>query len=89
MLIDKSELLKAYDAAHKGPPGGARKLIEEAPAVPAVPLDKLCEWLAERYEPPYTLIDIDKLKAPIDFRQQKEIWLVALTKWMEEQDADD
>ena len=57
--------------------------------IEAVPLDKLCEWLAERYEPPYTLIDIDKLKAPIDFRQQKEIWLVALTKWMEEQDAAD
>ena len=63
------------------------KLIQNAPSVPAVPLDKLCEWLAERYEPPYTLIDIDKLKAPIDFRQQKEIWLVALTKWMEEEDA--
>ena len=61
--------------------------IKKLPSVPAVPLDKLCEWLAERYEPPYTLIDIDKLKAPIDFRQQKEIWLVALTKWMEEQDA--
>ena len=57
------------------------------PSATAVPLDKLCEWLAERYEPPYTLIDIDKLKAPIDFRQQKEIWLVALTKWMEEQDV--
>jgi hypothetical protein len=24
-------LLEAYDKAHKGPPGGARKLIEEAP----------------------------------------------------------
>lgn len=88
-LIDRDALLAAYDAAHKGPPGGARKLIEQAPTIDAVPLDKLCEWLAERYEPPYTLIDIDKLKAPIDFRQQKEIWLVALTKWMEEQDATD
>lgn len=56
-------------------------------SVPAVPLDKLCEWLAERYEPPYALIDIDKLRRPIDFRQQKEIWMAALTKWMEEQDA--
>lgn len=31
--ISRSALLAAYDAAHKGPPGGARKLIEEASAV--------------------------------------------------------
>ena len=34
-LISRSELLAAYDAAHKGPPGGARKLIEEAPSINA------------------------------------------------------
>lgn len=61
--------------------------IEAQPSVPAVPLDKLCELLAERYEPPYPLVDIDKLKTPIDFRQQKEIWMNALINWMEEQDA--
>ncbi len=55
----------------------AHNKIDEVPSIPAVPLDKLCEWLAERYEPPYALIDID-------FRQQKEIWMLALTKWMEE-----
>jgi len=32
-LISRTALLDAYDAAHNGPPGGARKLIEEAPAV--------------------------------------------------------
>ena len=32
-LIYRNDLLAAYDAAHKGPPGGARKLIEEAPSV--------------------------------------------------------
>lgn len=32
-LTDKNALLKAYDENHVGPPGGARKLIEEAPAV--------------------------------------------------------
>lgn len=31
--IEREALLVAYDEAHKGPPGGARKLIEEAPAV--------------------------------------------------------
>lgn len=63
--------------------------IDAQPTIDAVPLDRLCEWLAERYEPPYALIDIDKLRRPIDFRQQKEIWMVALTKWMEEQDEAD
>ena len=31
-------MLAAYDAAHKGPPGGARKLMENAPAVDATPV---------------------------------------------------
>lgn len=31
-LISRGALLVAYDQAHKGPPGGARKLILEAPA---------------------------------------------------------
>jgi len=30
-LISRSALLAAYNKAHQGPPGGARKLIEEAP----------------------------------------------------------
>lgn len=47
MLIDKSELLKAYDEAHNGPPGKARGLIEEAPGVEAVPLEPLAKWLAK------------------------------------------
>lgn len=37
-MISRSVLLAAYDAAHKGPPGGARKLIEDAPAIDAVPV---------------------------------------------------
>lgn len=32
-LVYRNDLLAAYDAAHKGPPGGARKLMEEAPGV--------------------------------------------------------
>ena len=30
-LISRKALLEAYDKAHKGPPGGARKLMEDAP----------------------------------------------------------
>lgn len=37
-LISRKALLAAYDAAHVGPPGGARKLMVEAPAVDAVPV---------------------------------------------------
>ena len=37
-LISREALLAAYDAAHKGPPGGARKLIEEAPGIDAAPV---------------------------------------------------
>ena len=37
-LIDADALLAAYDAMHKGEPGRARKLIEEAPTVDAVPV---------------------------------------------------
>lgn len=36
--IKRQTLLDAYDAAHKGPPGGARKLIAEAPAEDVVPV---------------------------------------------------
>ena len=35
-FIGKAALLAEYDKHHVGPPGGARKLIEEAPAVDAV-----------------------------------------------------
>ena len=36
--IEREALLAAYDAAHEGAPGGARKLIEEAPTIDAVPV---------------------------------------------------
>ena len=36
--ISRTALLAAYDAAHNGPPGKARKLIEEAPTVDAAPV---------------------------------------------------
>ena len=40
-LISRSALLDRYDKIHVGAPGAARKLIEEAPAVDAVPVDKI------------------------------------------------
>ena len=32
-LVSRQYLLDEYDRQHQGPPGGARKIIEEAPAV--------------------------------------------------------
>lgn len=36
VYISKNALLEEYDKHHVGPPGGARKLIEEAPGVDLV-----------------------------------------------------
>lgn len=91
MLIDKLELLKAYDAAHKGPAGGARKLIEEAPAVEAVPLDKLCEWLNVHCGRPNYCNDRLCGECNLDGEgfEYEPCWKTLLTEWMEEQDATD
>ena len=37
-LISREALLAEYDRVHIGPPGGARKLMEDAPTVDAVPV---------------------------------------------------
>ena len=37
-LIDREKLIAEYDRVHVGPPGGARKLMEDAEDVPAIPL---------------------------------------------------
>lgn len=46
-LIRRSALLAEYDRVHVGPPGGARKLMEDAIAVDAVEIDALRAWLYE------------------------------------------
>jgi hypothetical protein len=38
-LIEKEKLITEYDRVHQGTPGGARKLMEDAEDVPAIPLD--------------------------------------------------
>lgn len=40
-LIDADALLAEYDWQHDGEPGKARKLIEDAPTVAAVPVSKI------------------------------------------------
>jgi len=40
--VSRQYLLDEYDCQHKGPPGGARKIIAEAPAADVVPVVR-CE----------------------------------------------
>ena len=58
-LISRQALLDSYDLAHEGAPGSARKLIEDAPAVDAVPVVH-GRWINE---PPYLSVGGDYLKA--------------------------
>lgn len=44
-LISRKALLAEYDRVHVGPPGGARKLIKDAPRVDAVDFP---HWATER-----------------------------------------
>lgn len=52
--------------------------VRNAPTIPAVPLDKLCEWLA-KWATWYVIDNYDN----------SDGWKAILTKWMEEQDATD
>ena len=51
-LISRAYVLAEYDRQHKGPPGGARKIMEEAPAVDAVPvvMCKDCKYAHMTYD---------------------------------------
>ena len=62
------------------------KRINAQPSVPAVPLDKLCEWLADNYEPP---ANVSNGKALDDHEFCVTLWRYVLEKMMEEQDAAD
>ena len=45
-LISRQALLAEYDRVHVGPPGGARKLIEDAPEVkPTITLNDLLDLI--------------------------------------------
>lgn len=89
-LISRKALLAAYDERHKGPPGGARELIEDVPSVPAVPLEMISKKLGSLCKPcifqtvgcPYKSFDCDSCNT-------SDAWEKAIRKWMEEEDATD
>ena len=82
------EAVRAYDNAIDN--------LKAVPSIPAVPLDKLCEWLADKALPApcYYVEDYcpyedfghcDKDELP----SVKDCWKMVLTKWMEGLDAAD
>lgn len=89
-LISKKSLLYAYDEKHKGPAGGARRLIEDMPTIPAVPLDKLCEWLGALCDTPCMIAEgICERNCQGYKPSDAECWKTVITKWMEGLDAAD
>ena len=71
--------------------------INRAPSFPAVPLDKLCEFLADTLHTPAPCFNNEEICHCMDFGycrlpdapDVKECWKNILTKWMEGQDAAD
>lgn len=68
-------------------------MLRSLPSVPAVPLDKLCEWLAERYAVPCRAFDEpEKLFCGQCYEEgisNVECWKRYMIKWMEGLDAAD
>ena len=50
--ISREWLLAEYDRRHKGPPGGMRQLIKEAPAADVRPVVRCgeCKYCVEHYD---------------------------------------
>ena len=50
--ISREWLLAEYDRRHKGPPGGMRQLIKEAPATDVRPVVRCgeCKYCVEHYD---------------------------------------
>ena len=49
-MISRAWVLAEYDRQHQGPPGGARKIMAEAPAVDAAPVVH-GRWVDEKGNP--------------------------------------
>ena len=54
-LIDADALIAEYDRVHVGEPGGARKLMEDAPTIDAVPVVRCkdCRWWDKSEDSPF------------------------------------
>lgn len=74
----------------------ARRAIQDIPAVPAVPLDKLCMLLGDNYGAPCFMTSTDFVhycekdndgNCYFHDKPDEECWKHVLTKWMEGLDA--
>ena len=69
-----------------------RERLEKMPTIEAVPLDKLCDWLANSFsDPPCCTLENVRCKMECrGFTQMdySECWRYVLTKWMEGLDAE-
>ena len=96
-LIDREAAIEAIDhereiLLNQGRDGAehvvvhhARRLIEDMPTILAVPLDKLCKWLAVCTDDP-PCISLRFCDCGIVCREKKpsdaECWKTVITKWM-------
>ena len=67
--------------------GYVMNALKSVPSIPAVPLDKLCEWLANSFsDPPCCVLENVQCKMECrGFTQMaySECWRYVLIKWME------
>ena len=72
-----------------GRPSDPDCIIADEPSVPAVPLDKLCEWLSsiDKLDCKLckTTVGLCKAEDSMNICHSKERWKKILLKWMEEQ----
>ena len=78
------DFMKGWKAKCKK--GETIEYVRNLPSVPAVPLDKLCEYLNSVI---YPSIICKESPGPQCNAKRKGCWDRVLTKWMEEQDASD
>lgn len=67
-LIDADALIAEYDRVHVGEPGGARKLMENAPTVDAVPVVRCkdCFYHGDFDETGHCICDLTEAEMPMD-----------------------
>ena len=59
-LISRKALLDAYDRVHIGPPGGARKLIKDAPCID--------RWISVSEKLPDPYVDVDVCRRNVEYQ---------------------